>query len=333
MESFTEMGKKLSVIKGILTNKIKVCEFALTNICSAQCSFCTIWKQQPKVVVDTEKAIKAVRHLSRLGVRFITLTGGEPLLHPNFEKIAAECSKENIITSILNADARLFTEQRLDALKRAKVDYVAISVDHYTNKVEFESRKIPGLLDHIKKAVSELKKRKIKTVASILISNFNHNCLGKLFKKCEELGFDTIAVNYPEFSESPVYTLGGEAIKLTNVQVIKALEEVIKLKKEFKIVNPVDSLNNIISYLKKETPPYPCLGGYLTLFVAWNFKVYPCMHLAKSFGDVLDLKPSDFKKMPCNKCNMSWYRDFSIFFHGAKSLKPLIKEVGNLGKY
>lgn len=112
------MGKKTAVLRELLTDNLRFCEFALTNICSAQCSFCTIWKQQPKVIADTDKSLKTIRHLSKLGVRVITLTGGEPLLHPDFEKILAECSKENIISSILNADARLFNESRLDALRR-----------------------------------------------------------------------------------------------------------------------------------------------------------------------------------------------------------------------
>lgn len=214
-----------------------------------------------------------------------------------------------------------------------KVDYVAISIDHYSNRVEFESRKIPNLIEHITKAVSELKKRRIKTMASILISNFNHKSLRKLFLKCKEIGFDSICINYPEFSESPVYTLGGEAIKLTNKEVIKALEDVIELKREFNIINPTDSLRNIISYLKGETPKFMCLGGSLTLFVAWNFQVYPCMHLSKSFGDILDLKKKDLKKVLCNKCNMSWYRDFSIFFQGIKSIKPLLSEIPNILRF
>jgi MoaA/NifB/PqqE/SkfB family radical SAM enzyme len=284
-------------------------------------------------VIDTKKALKTISHLSNLGVRFITLTGGEPLLHKDFDKIVAKCTEENIISSILNADARLFTEERMDALKKAKVDYVAISIDHHTNKVEYESRKIPKLLDHISKAVKGLKKRGIKTLASVLISNFNHKSLRKLCEKCKEIGFDNIAINYPEFSESPVYTLGGDAINLSKNEVIKALEEIKILKKDFKIVNPTVSLDNIITYLKGEKPPYMCLGGYRTLFVDWNFNVYPCMHLPNHMGDVLKLKKKDFKKIPCNQCNMSWYRDFSVYFQGFHSLGPIIREIPNILRY
>lgn len=318
------MGKKLSLLKCALQGNLKVCELALTNVCTAKCKFCTIWEQKPKVLVDPDKAKKAITHLANLGTRFITLTGGEPLTHPHFEEIIEHCTKENIITAILNADARLYTQERLDALQRSKVDVACISIDHHTDKIVSESRSIPGLLKHIEKAVNELKKRNITVWALTLISNYNHKSLRELFKKCMDIGFDTISVNYPIFSKSPVYTLGGDAIEMSKQELIEALLKVIDLKKEFRIINTKPSMKNIIQYLRNETPKFECLAGYMATFIDWNFSVYPCMYLPDSMGDVLSLKSSDFKKLNCNECNMSWYRDFSIYFQGLKSVKPLI---------
>jgi MoaA/NifB/PqqE/SkfB family radical SAM enzyme len=319
------MGKKMSLVKNIVTNRMKISEFALTNICTAKCDFCSIWKQKEKHVVDTEMALKTIRHLSELGVTFITLTGGEPLLHPDFGKIVAECTKVNMISSILNADARLFNEKRLNTLADSKVDMVCISVDHHLDEVASKSRKIPNILTHIQKAVQELRQRGIKTMASTLICNFNRNTLRELFAKCVEMGFDIISVNYPEFSESPVYTLGGDAIKITKEELIASMEEVALLKKDFPIVNSVTSINNIIQYLRKEEPRYMCLGGYRAIFVDWFLNAYPCMFLGGNFGPVLELTRDKMKKVLCNSCNMSWYRDFSIYFHGLKSVKPMME--------
>jgi MoaA/NifB/PqqE/SkfB family radical SAM enzyme len=321
------MIKKLSIINTVLKNNTKIAEFALTNVCTAKCNFCTIWKQKPKIFVDFDKSLRAITHLSKLGLRFITLTGGEPLLHPNLEQIIDHCSQHNIITAILNADARLFTEKRIDSLKRSNADVACISIDHYSDKILSESRSIPGLLGHIEKAVNNLKKKNFTVWALTLISNYNNRNLRQLFQKCTEIGFDTIAVNYPIFSQSPVYTLGGDAIDMSREELIQALREVIELKKEFTIVNPVLSLRDIIHYLKNMPMRYKCLAGYRTMFIDWNLKVYPCMYLPDSMGDALSLKSSDFKKLDCNQCNMSWYRDFSIFFQGFKSIRPILANL------
>ncbi|MFA5333056.1 MAG: radical SAM protein [Candidatus Nanoarchaeia archaeon] len=327
------MNSKLNIALKYLSGKLKVCEFALTNICSCKCSFCGIWKQKPKVTVDTYKALKVIDKLDELGVGFVTLTGGEPLLHPDFDKIIAECNKYGMMSSILNADARIFTPKVLGMLEKSKPGMVSISIDHHTDKVEFESRKIPKLLNHIKNAVSNLKKLKIKVLGSIVICNYNHKSLRKLCEKCAEIGFDNVCINYPEISESEVYVLGGNAINLTKKQVIDALQEVKELKKEFPIVNPVESLNNIISYLKGENPKYYCFGGSKVFFVDWHLNTYPCMHLNKNLGSVLKLKSKDLNLKPCNCCNMSWYRDFSVYFYGLKSFIPLMKELPLMFKY
>lgn len=299
-------------------------EFALNNICTAKCQFCSIWKQKDKVSVDTDKALKTISHLASMGVRFITLTGGEPLLHPGFERLIERCNQENIVSAILAADPRLFNQKRLEALERNKPNLVCISVDHHEEDVAYESRKIPDILAHTQEAVQELGDRDIKTMASTLICDYNHGSLRELFQKCTDMGFDFITVNYPEFSESPIYTLGGDAISLTREDLLKNLHEVVALKKEFNnIANTNASIRNIAAYLRGETPEYMCLGGYRVFFIDWFFQAHPCMHLEKSLGDVLDLSLKSLIKDPCNECNMSWYRDFSIYFHGIKSIRPL----------
>lgn len=327
------MPAKLHLIRDFLTGKMKVCEFALTNCCSSKCSFCSIWKQQPKVMVDKEKAFEAIEKLDKLGVRFVTLTGGDPLLHKDVIEIIKKCKKHNIITALLNADARLVSEETARKLAEAKLDFISISVDHYTKRIIEDSRKIENLKEYIENAVRLLKKYKLKTSASILICDYNHKELKELFDYCLDIGFDELALNYPEFSESPVYKLGGSAISLSKEDVVKALEKCIELKKQgYPIINPIDSMRDIMRFLKNKKTKYLCTGGRYVFFVDWLFDVYPCMHHAKPMGNLFELKKEDFKDLKCNACNMSWYRDFSIYFRNVHSIWPVIHELKQIIK-
>jgi MoaA/NifB/PqqE/SkfB family radical SAM enzyme len=320
--------KPLSLASHYLRHKLKICEFAITNICTAQCDFCSIWRQKEKVTIDLDMSLRVIDHLSRLGVKFITFTGGEPMLHPHFDTMIERSTRRNIYSAILNADARLFNEKRLDALHKSRVDVVCISIDHHTDEIMSASRKIPHLLFHIEKAVGELRKRRIKSLASILICTFNHQTLRELFGKCAEIGFDMISINYPVFSESPVYTLGGEAIDLSKEEVVRALESVLALKSQFKnIVNPVASLKNIIAFLRGQTPEFPCRGGSKAFFIDWYFNAHPCMFLKENMGPALRLTEKDCRRPACNLCSMSWYRDFSLYFQGWRSIKLLLSSL------
>lgn len=320
--------KPLSLISRYLSGSLKMCEFAITNLCTARCDFCSIWKQKKKVTIGLDEALGVIDHLARLGVGFITLTGGEPLLHPHIDRLVARCTRHNIYTAVLNADARLLNTKRLDGLQAGKADVVCISMDHHTDEVMSASRKIPRLLFHVEKAVKELSKRKIKSLASVLINTFNHRTLRELFRRCDDLGFDMISLNYPIFSQSPLYTLGGEAIDLSKDEVIRALETVIALKSEFKtIVNHPVSMQNVITFLRGQRPAYPCLGGSRVFFVDWYGNTHPCMFLKEELGPVLSLENKDFARPVCNQCSMSWYRDFSIYFQGFKSIGLLLSSL------
>ena len=327
------MGKKAEFIKGLLTNDLRVAEFALNNICTAKCQFCSIWSQKEKFTVPTLKAKEAIHKLKSLGVRLLTLTGGEPLLHPDFKEIASYASSENIFTTTITADYRILNEKRIQVLAESQVDIMGISIDHHTEIGIMHSRKIPKAIEGIRKALARLKEIGLETTACVLISHFNYQELAELFSKCQELGFDTISVNYPVFSPSPTYTLGGEAINISRQDLISTLYQVIELKKYYPILNPTASLKNIISFLEGKKTYFTWLGGYRALFIDWKFDVYPCMCYEQKLGDIFSMQKRDLKKGGCNCCNMSWYRDFSIYFQGFKSLIPILNEIKRIASY
>jgi MoaA/NifB/PqqE/SkfB family radical SAM enzyme len=315
--------KQSNIVKNALTGRIRFAEFAITNQCIAQCSFCGIWKQRPKVFTDRDKSIQVIDNLADMGVSHITLTGGEPLMHPNIVDFVRECTARNVHCSVLDAAPSLITEEKLALLDEAGADMISISFDSDDPKVLEASRKIPNIMRDMEIAVQRIKKTKIKSMASILIWNNNHDQMENLFQKATDMGFDLISINYPTFSESVVYPLGGEGISLSRDLVVKSLQNVIELKKskKYNIMNTVASMEDIIRYLKDpSTVRYQCLGGYRVMFVDWFFDVRPCMQLPNVLGNMLTMKAADLKKVPCNSCNMSWYRDFSALSQGVKSL-------------
>jgi MoaA/NifB/PqqE/SkfB family radical SAM enzyme len=74
--------------------------YYITNRCNSRCSFCGIWKQQPKVDAATDDVLANVRSARKAGCRFVDFTGGEPLLHPDLAVFLRAAKKQGYITSI-----------------------------------------------------------------------------------------------------------------------------------------------------------------------------------------------------------------------------------------
>jgi MoaA/NifB/PqqE/SkfB family radical SAM enzyme len=328
-------GKTRKILKNYLKGNIKTIEFAITNACISKCTFCSIWKQQPKVFVDKDKALAVIDRLADFGAVHLTITGGEPLLHPNVVDFVQKASSRKIHTAVLDAAPQLLMRNDIvNRLEDAGNDMISISFDSGDPEIMAESRQIPNIMDEMARAMDLIKKTGIKTMASVLIWNDNYNKLEDVSARAKNMGFDFISLNYPTFSKSQIYPLGGEGISLSRENVIEGLETAIRLRESGKhpIINSASSMRNIIAYLKDPaTVKYMCTGGTHVGFVDWFFDLHPCMQLPTVLGNILTMEEKNFKLPPCNDCNMSWYRDFSAMFHGFKSIPVWLESISRLG--
>ncbi|MCR5502087.1 MAG: radical SAM protein [Lachnospiraceae bacterium] len=71
--------------------------------CNHNCYFCPCGKDKRTDSVGTEKLLEAVEHaVDCHGIEGITISGGEPTLHPGFSKLVAYCVDKGLETCILS---------------------------------------------------------------------------------------------------------------------------------------------------------------------------------------------------------------------------------------
>jgi 2-iminoacetate synthase ThiH len=62
-----------------------ICDISVTNVCNAACGFCGFSRDKtlrgPAQYIDVQKYGAASAILWRRGIRYVTLQGGEPLVH------------------------------------------------------------------------------------------------------------------------------------------------------------------------------------------------------------------------------------------------------------
>lgn len=96
--------------------------------CNLACTYCNEYDDVSKPV-DTDVVLQRVDRLGQLGTGIITISGGEPLLHPELDQIIARIRSTGAITGLIT-NGYLLTADRIDRLNRAGLDHMQISIDN-----------------------------------------------------------------------------------------------------------------------------------------------------------------------------------------------------------
>src|SRR5215467_11199285 len=109
--------------------------------CNLSCSYCNEYDDFSKPV-PTELMVRRVDRLAELGTSVITISGGEPLLHPDLDEIIRRIRDCNCIATVIT-NGYLLTPDRIQQLNRAGLDHLQISVDNvHPDEVSNKSLKV-----------------------------------------------------------------------------------------------------------------------------------------------------------------------------------------------
>ena len=96
--------------------------------CNLSCAYCNEFDDFSKPV-PTEVMFRRVDKLAELGTMAITISGGEPLLHPDLEKIIARIRHHGILAALIS-NGYLMTRERINRLNDSGLEYLQISIDN-----------------------------------------------------------------------------------------------------------------------------------------------------------------------------------------------------------
>ena len=247
-----------------------LCNYYLTYRCNAKCGFCDIW-EKPSPYITVENFTENLHHLRQLGVKVIDLTGGEPLLHREVDKLLQIAKDLGFITT-LTTNGLLYP--KWSAKIAGLVDMLHFSLDSPDKETHDTGRGV-ACYDFVMQSIDIAKS--LGERPDIIFTVFEQNIseIDAIYQLCQENGL--VLILNPVFEYNDVQT--GNSL---SHQTLNSLSQWGKRKGVY--------LNDAFISLRKDGGNHVdnpvCKAASSTIVISpENELVVPCYHLGeKSFA-------------------------------------------------
>src|SRR5579872_7134527 len=130
LKAFTRRMRELRLIAhGALSTRHPIMAHIIPiRRCNLACAYCNEYDDFSKPV-PTDVVVRRINKLADLGTSIITLSGGEPLLHPDLDDIIAAMRRRRVMAGMIT-NGYLLTPERVQRLNAAGLDHLQISIDN-----------------------------------------------------------------------------------------------------------------------------------------------------------------------------------------------------------
>jgi len=294
---FRGFSGNLDVSKSIKHHKAfvppRLVEIIVTNSCNLRCAMCDRWKwikenNSTSKTLSTQRLSELIAELADFGVKDILLSGGEPMIRPDFKSIVEEISASKMGVSMFT-NGTLLNRENAEAIAAANAT-VFLSLDG-ASETHDKIRGVRGTFDRAIQGIEYLanakreSRSKNRTIINFTVQRSNVDDVAAIFGVADKKGADLVAYNLvhgkPEVApdERDVDTLrkGFETISrlaassgtryIIGDMVQALIEDKISLQ---------DVRAGIPAFSLFKNSPVPCLAAYKTSFIDTLGRVYPC---------------------------------------------------------
>jgi MoaA/NifB/PqqE/SkfB family radical SAM enzyme len=280
-------------------------QIAITHACPQHCDFCYN-RERTGTPLATADILQAIDTLADMGVFWLGLTGGEPLLNPDILEIVAHAAKRCAVK--LFTTGCTLTPARAAELKRAGVFSVCVSIDDWREDVHDRGRNYPGAFQTALQALRMFQDAGLDTGASCVLSKelITSGAIRELLAFLEGLGVNEAWLSEVKPS-SPAFWDERVLVGETERQALRELQD------RYNRSGPLT-----INYLGhfESGAHFGCNAGHKMIYIDAFGEVSPCVFTPITFGNVRDRAlPDIWAEMttsfrPSSTCfiNENWQR-------------------------
>ncbi len=117
-------GRKLGLLRGYMAGRPLWCSWQLTRRCDSFCQFCEHRLEGGDPDPELRDCLRVVAELDAAGSLVVSLTGGDPLLHPDLAQIVAALARRHF--PLLTTHGFLLTRERARSLWTAGLEGASV---------------------------------------------------------------------------------------------------------------------------------------------------------------------------------------------------------------
>ena len=297
-----------------MDDKSKYLNIYLTQACNLRCKHCFMLsgvKLENELTAGQWKNV--LQDFKSIGGEYVTFTGGEALMNPDFEDIVKYASSIGLSVTILS-NGVLWTDKLIDSLY-GHVSEIQISLDGINEQTNASVRG-KGVFNKVVENIIKIANRGYRTSVATTFT------LENLTEETKFL-YSKLVNTIREKTSNPIFfkiskkMLNGRNIHYTKEEAKRYFEEVIKIERE------VDKYANTVNFMDGHQPNFVSsncgIGG---LSISADGKVYYCNRISEvdCYGSILDMPLSHFIEIgkdinkrtgvdnvePCNKCYLRY---------------------------
>jgi len=239
--------------------------WAITERCNLRCRYCNAWKSQ-SLELQTYQIIEIIKSLSKMGMKMIRFTGGEPLLREDIGTIINFCQTTGILTYL--STNGILLPKRIEEIRN--IDSINLSLDGPEDIHDY----IRGQGAH-KKVIDAIELAKNNNVAislSTTLSSANLSCIEYLLGIAKKY---KIKIFFQPSSKIVLYGKEPNPVAPEANQYRQAISQLMRFKLRNKSIgNSMAGLKHLYNWPNKTY--INCVAGKFICKLDSKGNVKPC---------------------------------------------------------
>ena len=252
----------------------------ITSKCNLKCLHCYNDSNTNLYFLQYDILKKAFKSLKDMGISIVSISGGEPLLHPDFKRIVDYNYELGILTDLTSNGTMLHI---LDSDIIKKINKIQISLDGATKETQHEIRgkgSYDPVINNIKRLIKRYPDISQKLSLKMVINKLNKDEIKSYIDLAKELSIADIRFSF--------MLMTGRALNIEDLSL--SIEEKMET---IRLVNDLSNNNNLlISQLgTTDVCPYTNDENEIVFNTRIDYKgdVYPCQSISHEkycFGNI-----------------------------------------------